>query len=292
MVWVKIDEELPFHPKVVRAGPLALALHVCALCWCNQYLTDGFVPVAIVDQLVNFKGVAEPVGGVPGQFEAMRDVTNIALAIRLEECGMWEAVEGGWLIHDFLDYQPSKEEVLALREERADAGRRGGLAKAKQTPSKPIANEVAKTCPVPVPVPVPLLIQQQQPASEVAPTSPEGKQDIGGPETAQLYDLLNRSGVIVGSTMQAQQWDGLLDITHDMGVITEAFTETAKQGKQPSPAYIRRILERCVRDGVRPGTWAGGKPGARASPRQSGVLDDDAVLAMMAEQARQKEGGP
>jgi hypothetical protein len=73
--------------------------------------------------------------------------------------------------------------------------------------------------------------------------------------------------------MQEQQWNVLLEITSDMKVIEEAFAETAKQGKRPSPAYIRSILERCMRDGVRPGAWAGGKPAARASPGPPAAIE-------------------
>jgi hypothetical protein len=53
--------------------------------------------------------------------------------------------------------------------------------------------------------------------------------------------------------LQAQEWDNLLDITKDMGLIGEAFQDCAAQRKLPSPKYIRAILERCLSDGTRPG---------------------------------------
>ena len=42
------------------------------------------------------------------------------------------------MIHDYFEYQPSAAEIQELSEKRADAGRRGGLAKAKQLASGPL----------------------------------------------------------------------------------------------------------------------------------------------------------
>lgn len=65
---------------------------------------------------------------------------------------MWEEVEGGYQIHDYLDYNPSRREVLQLRKNRAKAGQSGGLAKAKQKPDKAVAGRKQKSTPVPDPV--------------------------------------------------------------------------------------------------------------------------------------------
>jgi hypothetical protein len=57
-------------------------------------------------------------------------------------------VENGYQVHDFLDFQMSKAEVVALKEERAVSGRLGGLAKAralaKQKSSKPPSEQPSK----------------------------------------------------------------------------------------------------------------------------------------------------
>src|SRR6266540_5902380 len=57
MPWVRIDEEFARHPKVVAAGPLGMAMQVAALCYCNQYLTDGFIPRTVVAGLLDFAGL-------------------------------------------------------------------------------------------------------------------------------------------------------------------------------------------------------------------------------------------
>jgi hypothetical protein len=166
MPWVRIDEEFPRHPKVVKAGPLGMAMHVAALCYCNQYLTDGFVPRAIVAGLIDLSGIGmrQWMGEVAGGGE---DATWELVVQDLEAAGLWEREQGGWRIHDYHDYQPSREHVLKVREVRQEAGRKGGQAKPKRPESKllgnvrplrqatgeanPQANGEAESKPVPVP---------------------------------------------------------------------------------------------------------------------------------------------
>lgn len=156
MTWVRIDEEFARHPKVLEAGPLGMAMQISALCYCNQYLTDGFVPHSVVPGLLSFDGLGmrmwkgELIGG--GE-----DATWELVVQDMVRSGLWTEVPGGYEIHDFHDYQPSKAEVLELREARKEAGRKGGLAKAKahakQTASKRSSKTEAKLYPAPVPVP-------------------------------------------------------------------------------------------------------------------------------------------
>ncbi len=96
MAWAKLDDRFADHPKIVSAGPLASWLYVCGLCYAAQYSTDGLIP--------------------PSQLRKLADVDNAQeLAERLVEVGLWERVDGGFLIHDFLDYNPSAEQVKAER---------------------------------------------------------------------------------------------------------------------------------------------------------------------------------
>lgn len=97
MPWVRLDDTFPEHPKVEQVGPLAGWLHVCALCYCNRNLTDGFIPAARVPKLAD----------IP------KPSTHVRQLIR---AGMWLETEGGYQIHDFLKYQPSKAKVEAERE--------------------------------------------------------------------------------------------------------------------------------------------------------------------------------
>lgn len=96
MPWIRLDDQFPDHPKVVEAGPLASWLYVCGIGYCNRLLTDGFIP--------------------SGQVRKLADVDNAGDLVKcLVAVGLWDEAEGGYQVHDFLDYQPSAEQVKAER---------------------------------------------------------------------------------------------------------------------------------------------------------------------------------
>lgn len=92
MTWVRLDDGFRDHPKVLAAGPLAGWLYVCALCYCSEHGTDGFIPKPVVPRLADIKGSEK-------------------LAERLVEVGLWEKKTGGFQVHDYLEFQPSAEQV-------------------------------------------------------------------------------------------------------------------------------------------------------------------------------------
>ena len=178
MAWVKLDDRFPDHPKVAAAGPLAGWLYVCALAYANRMGTEGFVPAGMVGRLADIDGAAEH-------------------ASRLVAVGLWEPAEGGYRIHDYHDYQPTREHAETVSQARAEAGRAGGIrsgeareAKTKQiasplladSRSKNEANGEAKSKPVPDPVPVP---QESLPSETVGSTYMAPAAPRGGPETVK-----------------------------------------------------------------------------------------------------------
>lgn len=123
MPWFKIDDSFYDHPKVFDAPDCAVALWTRAGTWSARNLTDGFVP-----------------SGMPARLCDDSDTAVRELVRR----GLWSRKSGGFLFHDWPNYQPSGDEVRDLRTKRSDAGRRGGLARAaKQTSSKSQASASA-----------------------------------------------------------------------------------------------------------------------------------------------------
>lgn len=117
MPWVRLDDQFPDHPKIDQAGPLAGWLYVCGLAYCNRQLTDGFIPKATMPRL---SAVAQPA-------KHARALVN---------AGLWDEVDGGWQVHDYLQFQPSRESVLAEREKaakRQQAHRRKKAASRRDT---------------------------------------------------------------------------------------------------------------------------------------------------------------
>lgn len=191
MTWVRLDDRFAQHPKVVAAGPLAMAMQVAALGYCNRELTDGFIPRAAARTLLDFEierdGERYTIAVTSGYSGS--DVTAAWVIDGLVASGMWEEVPGGYHIHDYLEYQPSKDEVLALREKRSEAGRVGGLKRgenwreaneakpkqsAKQNPSKHSSKTEAKSNPTPVPVPTPVN-PHQDPDPDLSFSAPEAR---------------------------------------------------------------------------------------------------------------------
>jgi hypothetical protein len=135
-MWVKIDDQFPTHPKVMKAGLEARALFVTSLCYSANHLTDGFVTVEVTPLLT-----------------AMSQISNGDAAVKkLLEVGLWEECEGGYLIHDFLVYNPPSTKILDER--RANADRQARYRDHRNVKSNGVTNGVTNTPPVPVPVPV------------------------------------------------------------------------------------------------------------------------------------------
>lgn len=128
MAWARIDDNFFSHPKVRKAGKDAVILYMAALCHSNAYMTEGY----IADEVLALIGM-----------QAFQNQPNKA-AEKLVQCGLFIREESGYLIHDFLEYNYSREQIEELKSKRAAAGRLGGRppkAIQKQTESKPKANE-------------------------------------------------------------------------------------------------------------------------------------------------------
>lgn len=105
MPWFKVDDGFHCHPKAMRAGTAALGLWVRCGSWSAQQLTEGFVP----DEIVKLYGTQ-------------------ATAKALVAAGLFERVDGGYQMHQFLERNPSREKV---EEERAAAVERQRRARDK-----------------------------------------------------------------------------------------------------------------------------------------------------------------
>jgi hypothetical protein len=166
MPWVKIDDKFHSHPKVIAAGVEGVALHVIALSWCGEYLTDGFIPEAQIRRL-----------SLSDNYQA--------IAAHLVSVGLWDIADGGYQIHDYLEYNPSAEQVRAQR--AANAERQARHRDKQEPPDEPepssgndvtngVTNGVTNASPVPVPVPNPVPVPEEKaPSAAQAPPTPPPK---------------------------------------------------------------------------------------------------------------------
>ena len=139
MAWVKLDDGMPTHPKIMAAGVKAFALDVAGICYSNKHNTDGFVANCVLTAVL------------PGLNCPKK------IAEKLVEVGRWTECDGGWMIHDVHEYQPTADYQKEISRKRAEAGRKGGSvsmqANGKQTaskllkpvPSRPVLKELKDT---------------------------------------------------------------------------------------------------------------------------------------------------
>lgn len=101
MTWVKIDDTAVLHPKLLDAGPEAVALWLAGLCYCNRAHTDGAIPARHLVTLF------------PGAWSA-DDVAR--LAARLVAVKLWEPAVDGFRVHGYEDHQhEATKEVVEVR---------------------------------------------------------------------------------------------------------------------------------------------------------------------------------
>src|SRR5262252_3907697 len=121
MAWVRLDDEFDEHPKIARLGPFGAWLQIQALCYCNRNLTDGFLPAATARGLVAKLAAWEDDAGriwKPSLTCGMQglDADEFDWVALLVQARVWVVVPGGYQLHDFDQYQPTKAEVFAERE--------------------------------------------------------------------------------------------------------------------------------------------------------------------------------
>jgi hypothetical protein len=120
MTWIKLDDAMADHPKYMELdgpfAPLALALQVRALCYSSRHLTDGRIPEAALPSLLTgFSELGIETGGVAGIATFGQQANDWNWGDIMVHAGLWDRVKGGYRIHDFLDYNPSRKDVLIQR---------------------------------------------------------------------------------------------------------------------------------------------------------------------------------
>src|SRR5690242_5857765 len=102
MSWIRIEDKFCSHPKLMQGGALAICLQIRALCYAGMHLTDGMIPGAVLQTLTADFCEFELVGFPPGESNA----GGQEWGARMVELGLWDVRPGGWVIHDYLKYNP------------------------------------------------------------------------------------------------------------------------------------------------------------------------------------------
>lgn len=182
MPWIRLDDNFDQHPKFIEAGPLGIALWACALAWCNRTQDQhrsrewpyGYIPTSKIRTLIDLDGISWR-GWSNGIFGSAEEATAIDIAEHLVAHDIFEPVEGGYLVHDYEEFQ-RPEHALEVSAKRAEAGRVGGIKsgvtrRSEANEAKPQATRKAKSEALaqaetkPDPEPVVLTTDDRQPTT-------------------------------------------------------------------------------------------------------------------------------
>lgn len=107
MPWAYLDDSYASHPKIVGLSDAAFRLHTAGILYCARHLTDGLIGCEVAPTLVP-------------------RYRRQALAELVDRCLWHSHLDAGvYELHDFLDWNRSRERVLAERERKRKGGRLG-----------------------------------------------------------------------------------------------------------------------------------------------------------------------
>jgi hypothetical protein len=238
MPWIRIDDHYDEHPKLASVGPLGWAMWLAGLAYCNRNLTDGFIPWAIAGTLVSWDyldatGPSRIYVGGRDTVSEEGAVSSEYVIMLLVEARVWDQVTGGYRVHDFDHYQPTKAVIMAERAKKVAAGTAGGIASATaRAQAFALAPDVAKSKPVPNPVPVP--VSNPDSGSVPLSTAREGLPNLDGEAIRALEERTGRTWSQAGQK-QLSEYDelieshGLTNVCVAMDSLREGQTMTARQ---------------------------------------------------------------
>ncbi len=187
MTWFKLDDGWLMHPKMRRIGKDGRALWLAGGTHCAQQLTDGRIDKEFVTIL------------------ALQAEVKPTVARLLVSEGLW--VDGGdhYVMHDYLDYQPSRAQVESERgrnRERQAAHR----DRRRNAVTNPVSDGVSNTAPT-----------RPDPSTTYLPTQTTDDYELREPSSssdqqlAKVIELTARSIAVARSHSVTTSESGVLD---------------------------------------------------------------------------------
>jgi hypothetical protein len=158
VAFVKLDDQIAHHPKVLRAGAEAAWLWACAIAYCNRQLTDGHVPAAALSTMGAFRTPPK------------------RLAAVLVSVELFEIDGDGYRVHDYLSHNPDRVTVQQRMRDASDrkARSRARVPRMSQRDASETHASSRAHVPTPTPTPTPLTTDTES-VSVVAHALPNEK---------------------------------------------------------------------------------------------------------------------
>lgn len=236
--WIKLYHEALHDPKMGR-----LSDHLYRRC----------IELFLLAGETDAEGALPPVGDMAWTLRTSDDALTQDL-VQLAETGIVTKSEAGWIVTKFAARQEAvsgSERVQRYRERNRRAEYKCNVPVTKRYTDTDTDVDTDTTT---------------ARACEPEPTTPQ-PQPEQRPEPSLLGKLLDSAGVIVGGIMQTQAWQAVEeDCGGDAALLEETFAEMAKGSGRPTAKWASTIIERCKREGCRPGQWRTGGNGRHAPP--------------------------
>lgn len=108
MPFGRIHEEAAGDGKLLALSDAAWRMWGMGLVYCQKNLTDGFIPTHAIESF----GVRSP--------NKARIADELCSAQVPDKAPVWSRIAGGFQIHDYLDWNDSKAEILKMRADARD----------------------------------------------------------------------------------------------------------------------------------------------------------------------------
>ena len=130
MSWLLIDDQFHCNRKIIRAGLAGAGLYARSLSYCAAESTDGWIPREWATEI--------------GSKQTVKLLVDVGLWIRVDSGDIFlveassrrrgnetrvEVPGPGFFVPDYLCYNPSRSEVLEMKQQRSAAGRKGADSK-------------------------------------------------------------------------------------------------------------------------------------------------------------------
>lgn len=193
MPWVRIDENAMDHPKFVAISANAWRLWCEGMTYCQKHLTDGFIPRQ------GAKGM---------RYYSPAAVTLLLASLVPGKGPLWHEAEGGYRVHDYHDWNDSRDHVLEERRkarERMDKLRgRSPIRSAEQ----PIEQQTEPTVSTPLhTTPLPRSNERER---TTVPDDPKLQVRWLQERYAELHSEIIGVGYIGNAVADYREWCGLL----------------------------------------------------------------------------------
>jgi hypothetical protein len=278
MTWGKNDDGLHEHPKFRELPAIAIGLWTICRSWSAHNQTDGYLPRDVVSEKIRRHAPTQRIG---------------VLSKRLVDAGLWEVAIGGWMIHDFADWNPTKADRDAIRE--ADARRQRKVrARSVQDACKVSANalqdqkgKVAGQRRVSRRESRPIEVEVEREVLETSSLVPARSAQTIIARWIDAYPGGKPPGRIIGHL--AAEVGRLLDEGHPWDQVNAAVAEWHHRS-WGSPSQLPLVLSQLQR-GITPGQKEQ-QMGSGDRKALEGVRIREQILAEQAEKAEAREGSP